>query len=139
MLRFNVTFLVSFLLISCVSKENTTLFEREDMLIRYINDKTDLESNKEFSLVLVNSSDCSACNIEDIVDVQKNEIYKRSKQRYFFFTSEKEELLNDLTDSTAEVVFIKMNELDKYGLRFFTTHIFYINESKIVEWDKINF
>jgi len=133
------------ILIGCVaessnsrfSESSNSRFYREDMLLKFVNNETDLNGFDEYNLILINASDCGACNVNDIQLIQRHQLYNEGSKTIFLFSQEKAKLLDSIEDSNVEVIYSDANVLGRYGLRLFTTYIFHINHGRIVNWSKL--
>lgn len=121
---------------SNVAEQKSTDYDREDMLFRYLNDHTSINTKEEFILVLINATDCGACNAGALNSVISKLDYDDRLKTIYLFSQPKEELLKQVTEKDAEIQYIdNMAVLQKYGLRYFKPFIFHIKDEKIAAWD----
>ncbi|MBL4709660.1 MAG: hypothetical protein JKY48_14600 [Flavobacteriales bacterium] len=122
---------------SCGVKNDKNSFDREDMIQRFLLDETTIGNLNEFTLILINASDCGACNIKDIRKIQESLLYDKNRKTFFVFTTEKTDLLKEVIDKDAKIIYTDLDLLERYGLRFFSPYIFHIVQNKIIQWDKV--
>lgn len=132
-----VRLLLFSLLIACNTPEHNSGFEREMMLMKYISNEVNIAKNLDYSLVLVNTTDCGACNKEDILKIQTHPLFMNSEKKLFLFSEQKQEFVDLIDQNEIEVVLADARKLEKYGLRLFSTYIFKIEEGRIVDWAKL--
>ncbi len=118
------------------SSVGTSSFEREEMLSKFINNEIKISAD-DYNLVLINASDCGACNVKRIAEVQNHQLYNKHKKKYFVFSQNKEELVGAIKDSNVQIVYTDIEMLEKYGLRFFSPYIFTFTNKKLIDFAKI--
>lgn len=138
MFNYRVVIFLFLLITSCQVKKIEDSFFREEMLIKYLNEKTEIEVDNEFVLVLANSTDCGACSKSMIEGIEINAIYSKNLKTHFLFTEEKNWIDSSIKSDKASIHYVgSINELERYGLRFINTYIFLIRGGAIVEWQTI--
>lgn len=138
-LIYNILWLLVFPIWSCTPhpQENAS-YDRKELLFKYLNKHTNLNTQEEFILVLVNSSDCGACDKGRIQAIQTHQLYNSGIDRVFLFSQKKDDLLNEIVDPTAQIIYAKNDLiLRKYGLRSFKTFIFHMKNGDIKAWSML--
>lgn len=139
MLKFKSGFIVVilFFLFSCGAEKTTdkNAFYREDMVLQYIANETEI-NDSEYLLALINATDCGACKLKDVQNIQKSFFYNKKIQSYYLFTKKKSDLTNDVANKKDKIIYTDVSVLEKYGLRLFTTYLFHIKKGEIIHWEK---